>query len=83
MKNISKFTIPANLQKGSPLSIFLLYQKEVTELNIQNGVGKRQTNLRSCAIVGFSLLALAALCTCALAQENTSGYWIERAEELS
>ncbi|MFZ2536175.1 tetratricopeptide repeat protein, partial [Methanothrix sp.] len=52
-------------------------------MNIQNGVGKRQTNLRSCAIVGFSLLALAALCTCALAQENTSGYWIERAEELS
>ncbi len=52
-------------------------------MNIQNGVGKRQTNLRSCAIVGLLLLALAALCTCALAQENTSGYWIERAEELS
>jgi len=70
-------------EKGSPLSIFLLYQKEVTELNIQNGVGKRQTNLRFCAIIGISLLALAVLCTCALAQENTSGYWIERAEELS
>lgn len=31
----------------------------------------------------FALLALAVLCVCVTAQENTSGYWIERAEELS
>jgi len=31
----------------------------------------------------FALLAIAMLCTLAGAQENTSGYWIERAEELS
>ena len=48
----------------------------------QNGVGKRQTNLRSKAIIGLSLLAMAALCTCALAQENTTYYWMKKATEF-
>jgi len=52
-------------------------------LSNQNGVGKRQMNLRSRAIIGLSLLAMAALCTCALAQENTTEYWTMVGSDLA
>ena len=35
------------------------------------------------AIFAVALLAITVLCASAVAQENTAGYWIERAEELS
>jgi len=35
------------------------------------------------AIFAVALLEIAILCASTLAQENTAGYWIERAEELS
>jgi len=58
----------------------LLHRKEVNELN-KCRVGKRHKNSRLWA-VALGLLALAALCVSAAAQENTAKYWMDRANVL-
>jgi hypothetical protein len=44
-------------------------------------VGKRHKNSRLWA-VALGLLALAALCVSAAAQENTAKYWIAKGDDL-
>ncbi|MFA6373859.1 MAG: tetratricopeptide repeat protein [Methanothrix sp.] len=44
-------------------------------------VGKKHITSGSWSIVAFVLLAMTTLLICALAQENTTDYWIDRADE--
>lgn len=48
----------------------------------KNRVGKRQPNFGSWASLAFGLLALVALSTSALAQENTAESWYKSGQEL-
>ena len=48
----------------------------------KNRVGKKCITSGSWATMGFGLLALAALCTCALAQENSAESWYMKGQEL-